>query len=108
MNFYLFHGSVDMRKSIVSLSELVRRRMNTSPENGDVFIFLGKERRILKILHHEFNSYVLYLKKLDREHFLLPMFNADTYCYEVARSPTPRHCSQRTSRRVFRATKNTG
>ena len=40
MNFYLCHGSVDMRKGIVSLSELVRRTMNASPENGDVFIFL--------------------------------------------------------------------
>lgn len=34
MNFYLCHGSVDMRKGIVSLSELVRRKMNASPENG--------------------------------------------------------------------------
>ena len=52
MNFYLCHGSVDMRKGIVSLSELVRRTMNASPENGDVFIFLGKDRRNLKILRH--------------------------------------------------------
>ena len=66
MNFYLCHGSVDMRKGIVSLSELVRRTMNASPENGDVFIFLGKDRRNLKILRHESNGYVLYWKKLDR------------------------------------------
>lgn len=64
MNFYLCHGSVDMRKGIVSLSELVRRTMNASPENGDVFIFLGKDRRNLKILRHESNGYVLYWKKL--------------------------------------------
>ena len=64
MNFYLCHGSVDMRKGIVSLSELVRRKMNACPENGDVFIFLGKDRRNLKILRHESNGYVLYWKKL--------------------------------------------
>ena len=84
MNFYLCHGSVDMRKGIVSLSELVRRTMNASPENGDVFIFLGKDRRNLKILRHESNGYVLYWKKLDRERFLLPVFNTDTDRYEIS------------------------
>ena len=83
MNFYLCHGSVDMRKGIVSLSELVRRTMNASPENGDVFIFLGKDRRNLKILRHESNGYVLYWKKLDRER-LLPVFNTDTDRYEIS------------------------
>ena len=58
MNFYLCHGSVDMRKGIVSLSELVRR--------------------------HESNGYVLYWKKLDRERFLLPVFNTDTDRYEIS------------------------
>lgn len=84
MNFYLCHGSVDMRKGIVSLSELVRRTMNASPENGDVFIFLGKDRRNLKILRHKSNGYVLYWKKLDRERFLLPVFNTDTDRYEIS------------------------
>ena len=51
-----------MRKGIISLSELVRRKMNVSPETGDVFIFLGKDRHNLKILRHESNGYVLYCK----------------------------------------------
>ena len=84
MNFYLCEGAVDMRKGIVSLSELVRRKMKCSPETGDVFIFLGKDCRNLKILRHETNSYVLYWKKLDRERFLLPVFNVDTDRYEIS------------------------
>lgn len=64
MNFYLCHGTVDMRKGIVSLSELVRRN--------------------LKILRHGSNGYVLYWKKLDRERFLLPVFNTDTDRYEIS------------------------
>lgn len=73
-----------MRKGIVSLSELVRRKMNVSPESGDVFIFPGKDRRNLKILRHESNGYVLYWKKLNRERFLLPVFNVDTDRYEIS------------------------
>ena len=56
MNFYLCYGAVDMHKCIVSLSEPVRLKMNAFPENGDVFIFLGKDRRNWKILRHESNS----------------------------------------------------
>lgn len=84
MNFYLCEGSVDMRKGIVSLSELVRRKMHASPDTGDVFIFLGKDRRNLKILRHESNGYVLYWKKLDRERFLLPVFNIESGRYEIS------------------------
>ncbi len=84
MNFYLCEGPVDMRKGIVSLSELVRRNMHASPDTGDVFIFLGKDRRNLKILRHESNGYVLYWKKLDRERFLLPVFNIETDRYEIS------------------------
>ena len=84
MNFYLCEGAVDMRKGIVSLSELVRRKMKCSPETGDVFIFLGKDRRNLKILRHETNGYVLYWKKLECELFLLPAFNVDNDRYEIS------------------------
>lgn len=84
MNFYLCHGSVDMRKGIVSLSELVHRKMNVSPKTGDVFIFPSKDHRNLKILRHESNGYVLYWKKLDHERFLLPVFNTDTDRYEIS------------------------
>lgn len=84
MNFYLCEGAVDMRKGIVSLSELVRRKMHASPDTGDVFIFLGKDRRNLKILRHESNGYVLYWKKLNRERFLLPVFNIENDRYEIS------------------------
>lgn len=84
MNFYLCEGAVDMCKGIVSLSELVRRELKCSPDTGDVFIFLGKDRRNLKILLHETNGYVLYWKKLDRERFLLPVFNVENDRYEIS------------------------
>lgn len=73
-----------MRKGIVSLSKLVRRKMHASPDTGDFFIFLGKDRRNLKILRHESNGYVLYWKKLDRERFLLPVFNIENDRYEIS------------------------
>ncbi len=84
MNHYLCEGAVDMRKGIATLSEVVRQKLHTDPSQGDVFIFLGKNRRAIKILHHECNGYVLYWKKLDRDRFLLPVFNTDNHQYEIS------------------------
>ena len=82
--FYLCEGAVNMRKGIVSISELDRWKMKCSPETGDVFIFLGKDRCNLKILRYETDGYVLYWKKLDRERFLLSVFNVENDLYEIS------------------------
>lgn len=74
MRFYLCEGPVDMRKGIFTLAELVRKIMGKEPSTGDIFIFLSKDRRNIKILHHDTGGYVLYWKKLDKDRFLLPVF----------------------------------
>lgn len=53
MRFYLCEGPVDMRKGIFTLAELVRKIMGKEPSAGDIFIFLSKDRRNIKILHHD-------------------------------------------------------
>ena len=89
MRFYLCEGPVDMRKGIFTLAELVRKIMGKEPSTGDIFIFLSKDRRNIKILHHDTGGYVLYWKKLDKDRFLLPV-------------SAPGYCPQRITRRVVR------
>ena len=76
MRFYLCEGPVDMRKGIFTLAELVRKIMGKEPSAGDIFIFLSKDRRNIKILHHDTGGYVLYWKK-------------DVYKRQVICLPTP-------------------
>ena len=83
MTFYLCQGTTDMRKGIATLAELIRKDLHKEPDNGDVFIFLSKNRRNIKILHHDTNGYVLYWKKLDRDRFLLPVFSQENHRYEI-------------------------
>lgn len=83
MRFYLCEGPVDMRKGIFTLAELVRKIMGKEPSAGDIFIFLSKDRRNIKILHHDTGGYVLYWKKLDKDRFLLPVFCKASHRYEI-------------------------
>ena len=72
MGYYLCPGSIDMRKGIYMLYQIVKSEMKRNPLSGEVFIFLGKNRRCIKILQWEKDGFLLYHKKLERGAFELP------------------------------------
>ena len=49
MSYYLCPHDVDMRKGIYSLYQLVKSNMGRNPLSGEVFLFLGKNRGMIKI-----------------------------------------------------------
>ena len=72
---YLLYGqAVDMRKSFDSLSGLVRNELSIDPRNGDVFLFINKNRDKVKLLHWSGSSYTLYYKRLERGTFEFPRY----------------------------------
>ena len=73
MSYYLCPGSVDMRKGIYSLYQIVKSEMKRNPLSDEVFIFLGKNRRCIKILHWEKDGFLLYHKKLEKGTFEQPL-----------------------------------
>ena len=53
MRYFLCPGRTDMRKGISSLCGVVHERMKSDVRNGDVFIFIGSSRKLMKLLHAE-------------------------------------------------------
>lgn len=58
----------DMRIGINGMCGQVRK-VGLDPTNGDVYIFVGKSRRIMKLLHWERGGYVMYYKRLEQGRF---------------------------------------
>lgn len=58
----------DMRMGINCLCGQVRL-VGLEPSNGDVYIFVGKSRKVMKILHWEYGGYVMYQKRLEQGRF---------------------------------------
>jgi transposase len=84
MRYYLCQGMTDMRKGIDTLGEQVRKKMEMNPRNGDVFIFMSKNRRHIKILRYEHGGFILYWKRLDEgSRYLRPVFNSLHESYEI-------------------------
>ncbi len=48
---YLATGATDMRKGFDSLAALVRDHLKHDPLSGGLFLFIGRDRDRIKILH---------------------------------------------------------
>ena len=58
----------DMRMGVNGMCRQVRK-VGLEPSNGDVYIFVGKSRTTMKLLHWERGGYVMYYKRLEQGHF---------------------------------------
>ncbi|MGL5980372.1 MAG: IS66 family insertion sequence element accessory protein TnpB, partial [Phocaeicola sp.] len=70
------HTSTDMRKGVDTLCGEIRR-FSLEPTNGDVYIFVGRSRKVMKLLHWERGGYVVYYKRLAQGRFHSKIFLKD-------------------------------
>ena len=66
---HVYTGSVDMRKSIDGLVNLLADGYKQNPQAGDLFIFTNKHRNKLKLLFWDHNGFVLYYKRMEKGRF---------------------------------------
>ena len=83
MRYFLCPGRTDMRKGISSLCGVVHEKMKSEVKNGDVFIFIGSNRRLMKLLHAEDGGMVMYVKRLEAGRFKLPEYDPESDSYPM-------------------------
>lgn len=65
-------GVTDMRKGMDGLAALVQTVLGERPFSGDVFVFRGKRRDLLKLLWGSGEGMNLYSKRLEHGRFVWP------------------------------------
>jgi uncharacterized protein YkuJ len=60
--FYFVPGIMDMRCGAHRLLEIVRQKHHLQVDNGDVFIFMSKNRRTVKMVNFEDHAYYVHQK----------------------------------------------
>lgn len=83
MRYYLCPGSTNMRKGINGLCGVVHEQMQQDVRNGDVFIFINGERKLMKLLHAEDGGMVMYVKRLEAGRFRMPSYDPTTRSYSM-------------------------
>ena len=67
LRYYFVEGVTDMRLGQYRLCRVIEQLLHRNPYNGDVFIFMNKSRRVIKIIRYDNEAYILYVKSLDRD-----------------------------------------
>ena len=83
MRYHLCTGFTDMRKVINSLVGVIKEKLGSEVRNGDVFIFMGNSRRLMKLIHAEDGGMVMYVKRLEAGRFRLPEYDAEKKSYSM-------------------------
>ena len=72
LNIYIRPGRTDMRKQINGLAEMVERGMGKQPFSGDLFLFCGRDKRMVKALYWDRNGFCLWTKRIEEGRFPWP------------------------------------
>jgi transposase len=69
---WAFAAPVDMRKSFDTLHALVTLQLGKDLLKGDLFLFVGKDRKRAKVLFWDGTGVCLYMKRLSKGRFTAP------------------------------------
>lgn len=72
MRVWIATGHTDMRRGMNSLALLVQEAFKRDPHGGDLYVFRGKNGKLIKILWHDGIGMSLYAKRLERGRFIWP------------------------------------
>lgn len=67
---FVFQEEIDFRAGFDRLSMLVREKMKKDLVEGDLFLFLGKNRKRLKAICYDGTGLILIAKRLERGKFM--------------------------------------
>ena len=77
LRYYLCMEPVDMRKQFQGLQGIVNAEFGRYLTQDEAFVFVGKSRTMVKILHRESNGLTMYVRRLSKGCFQMPHMNPD-------------------------------
>jgi transposase len=82
--YFLYSGYVDMRKGIDSLIGLVNNELKQDPLTGDLFIFINRRKRTLKMLHWQGDGFAVFYKRLEQGTYEFPSTEPSSLSFSLS------------------------
>ena len=89
LQVWLHTEPTDMRKSFNTLSALVTEEMHREVLSADLFVFISKDRKRIKILDFDWTWLIVWAKRLERGRFA-PLYHKKR---EGGRELSPSECA---------------
>ena len=74
---FLRPGATDMRKAANGLTAIVQEAMRQDPFSGNVYVFCGRDRKLLKAVYWDKTGFWLSQKRLEKDRFPWPQDAAE-------------------------------
>ena len=82
--FYYLRDFTDMRCKHSRVLSIIREQLHREPSDGDVFIVMSRDRRIVRLFTYDNRSYTLYEKKFVAGHqFMKVDHDGDERVYRI-------------------------
>jgi transposase len=82
---FLYCQPSDMRKGFDGLSGLVINKLGQDPLSGDIFIFINRNRTLVKILVWDQTGYAIWHRRLEQGTFEMPRVEKTQDSVEITR-----------------------
>lgn len=83
-NFYYLPNFHDMRCKAPRIFEIIRGTHHRDPLNGDVYMFMSKDQRKVRMIHFEGHAYYLHEKSFTKEYrFMRIQVEDDSLVYKI-------------------------
>jgi len=81
--YFLYSKKIDMRKGIDSLAALVNNDLGKNPASGDLFIFINRTGRLIKMLHWQHDGFAIFYKRLEKGTYEFPTGEITTNSFSI-------------------------
>ncbi len=82
---FLYAGPADMRKGFDGLSGLVINKLKQNPLSGDIFVFINRQRTLIKLLVWDQTGFAIWHKRLEQGTFEMPSVDPSSSSVEINR-----------------------
>jgi transposase len=86
VQYYLFMGNADMRRTFEGLCGLVRNEMDQNPLDHQVYIFINKRQTQVKLLCWEGDGFCIFHKRLEAGTFERPVMDENKKQVTITRT----------------------
>lgn len=83
LHFYIYQKPILFNAGINRLMGYVINEMNMDPMDGNVYIFVSRDRKQIKLLHYSANVFTMYTRRIRNGCFVYPEYNEDTDTYRL-------------------------
>ena len=82
--FYLCGAPVTLRYRHSGLRGYIKSQLHRDPTNGDIYIFLSKDSRRVRMYYYHHSGEIMTEKILHADHFVEPVFDRKKGCYHIS------------------------